>query len=313
MPTFENYPANQALKILYFGHSGVGKTGSLCSLVAAGYNLRILDLDNGSLIVRHYLTHPNSIYTKAHPQGLWSAEQASTILKRASYISCTEGYQIYGTQYIPKATIWRRISQILANWSDADHQLGSIEKWGPQDVLVIDGLSRLTESAMNFQLSMRGPAGFQTGPQVGRNAENDYTQAYKLVTNFLDMLKCDEIKCNIIMICHIRPPATEGPQTSAIAEFKSFPQTIGRQLGPMIGQYFNHSLRAKSIGNRPNVRRIIITNNDENIDLKTVVPLAVPQEYSLETGLAEYFRDVKAGLPKPSPVPSPVPAAVAAA
>ena len=35
------------VKMLYVGTSGTGKTGSLASLVAAGYKLRVLDLDNG--------------------------------------------------------------------------------------------------------------------------------------------------------------------------------------------------------------------------------------------------------------------------
>ena len=40
------------------GDSGTGKTEALCSLVLAGYKLRILDLDNGLDIVKSYLTEP---------------------------------------------------------------------------------------------------------------------------------------------------------------------------------------------------------------------------------------------------------------
>jgi hypothetical protein len=56
----------------------------------------------------------------------------------------------------------------------------------------------------------------------------------------------------------------------------------------MIGQFFNHALRAKVIGTSPG-RHVIMTASDEYIDLKTTKPLKVQKEYNLETGLAEYF------------------------
>ena len=46
MPTLYHHTSQSTVKLLLFGNSKTGKTGSLASLVAAGYYLRILDFDN---------------------------------------------------------------------------------------------------------------------------------------------------------------------------------------------------------------------------------------------------------------------------
>ena len=46
MPSLANHQANQFTKLLLIGDAKSGKTGSLVSLVKAGYKLRILDFDN---------------------------------------------------------------------------------------------------------------------------------------------------------------------------------------------------------------------------------------------------------------------------
>lgn len=287
MPNFTSYPVQPSTKLLYLGHTGAGKTGSLVSLAAAGYRVRILDLDRGCEIIRDYLFNPKSIYTRPHQ--LWP--EPSDFASRISYVTITEGYNLQGTKATPKGDSWHKINMLLNDWRDGDDRPGNLTKWGPQDVLVIDGLSRLCESAMNFQLAMNGH--LVSGPQVGASGANDYTQAYKLITDFFDLLKCDDIKCNIIMVCHIQFMEQAGPQITASRDVKGFPQTVGRLISPKVGQYFNHSLLAKSSGNGPSVKRVIVTNNDENIELKTVAPLRVPREYPLETGLAQYFADIR--------------------
>ena len=47
MPTLSHHQSNEFTKLLIEGDSGSGKSGSLASLVKAGYKLRILDFDNG--------------------------------------------------------------------------------------------------------------------------------------------------------------------------------------------------------------------------------------------------------------------------
>src|SRR5690349_4655261 len=54
MPTLDNHAASQFTKVLYIGDSSSGKTGSLVSLLLAGYSFRILDMDNGLTALREY-------------------------------------------------------------------------------------------------------------------------------------------------------------------------------------------------------------------------------------------------------------------
>ena len=47
MPKGSEHKSRKYVKLLYLGDSGTGKTGSLVSLVQAGYKLRVIDLDDG--------------------------------------------------------------------------------------------------------------------------------------------------------------------------------------------------------------------------------------------------------------------------
>jgi len=200
---------------------------------------------------------------------------------------------IRGVKAIPKGDSWQKALQLLNDWKDGDSKLGNIGTWTEQDILVIDSFSRLCESARNFHLAMNNR--LDVGLRAGTSQDNDYAAVYKMILEFLDLLKDPQIRCNIILVCHIvMMEETRTPQTSAAGRpQKGFAQVFGRaMISPQISQYFPHVLRAKSIGNEPSVRRTIHTNNDESVELITTAPLQVKPQYELATGLAEYFRDI---------------------
>ncbi len=270
------------IRMLYAGHTGSGKTGSLCSLAAAGYNVRVLDLDDGCEIHEDFKFNlEKSIYRRERP-GLWTAEQAKTMPERLTSTVITEQYLIKGMQAVARGTAWNRISQQLIAWK--------LHEWTNRDVLVIDSFSRFCDAAMNFQLAINNRAGQQ--PQVGTSGSNDYTQAFKYIRDFLDLLKnADDINCHVIICCHIKfmeEPGAQQATDRSRRNIKGFPQTIGRQLSPEVGQFFNHTLLAKQLGSR----RIIATQFDDDINLKSSVPLSAKPQYDLATGLAEYFKAV---------------------
>ena len=53
MPTLDTHQSSEFTKLLYLGDSGSGKTGSLVSLLKAGYKIKVLDLDNGVIFSGH--------------------------------------------------------------------------------------------------------------------------------------------------------------------------------------------------------------------------------------------------------------------
>ena len=54
MTSLAEHQSSEFTKLLLIGDSGSGKTGSLSSLVKAGYKLRVLDMDNGLDSLRLY-------------------------------------------------------------------------------------------------------------------------------------------------------------------------------------------------------------------------------------------------------------------
>lgn len=276
MPTLSSHQSSTTTKMILLGDSGAGKTGALASLAAAGYNLRVIDLDNGLDVLANILQDPNSTYGKE-------------ALQRVEFETITDTMKNAGGRLIPaKATVWTRTVGLLQNWgggdpANASAKLGSITTWGTQDILVIDSLTMLSNAAMNFVLSLNARLG-QTPHQ------SDWYAAQQLIESLLQMLYDENVKCNVILISHI---AYFGEDNGPM---KGLPSGPGKALGPKIGRYFNTTLMARTQGAGTSVKRKILTNSTQIVELKNTAPTKVKAEYDLATGLAEYFADVRAKM-----------------
>lgn len=279
MPSLANHTSTHITKLLFIGDSGAGKTGALASLAGAGYNLRILDIDAGLDVLSNLLRDSKSAY-------------GQEALGRVDFETITDPMKSVGGKLLPaKATVWQRTVKLLDNWKTESADFGPISTWGARDVLVIDSLTMLSTAAMNFVLSMNARLGQQ--PQQG-----DWYQGQQLIEGLLQMLYDDGIKCNIVMTSHITYLGEEnGPQ-------KGYPSSLGSKLPPKIGRYFNTILMAKTTGQGAAQKRKILTNTSGVVELKNTAPMRVKAEYPLETGLADYFRDVQAQQPLASPLPT---------
>lgn len=281
MTTFNDPQEDLPNKIIYLGHYGAGKTGSLASLAAAGYNVRVLDLDKKILILRDFMLNTEkSIYRRAMP-GLWTADQAAGTAERLAFVEMDETWVLAGAagkeRYVPKGDLWGKAMSLLNNWPP----FGNIGSWGPGDVLVIDGLSRISDAALNQQMAISGNL-TNFGVKMG-DYRPDIGAAQIMIARLLQTLKSSEVKCHVIIICHI------SLSTNDVGISEGFPQTVGSKFAPKIGQYFSHALLAKESAGK----RVISTSTGGMVKLMTPAPLRVKPEYDLATGLAEYFRDVK--------------------
>lgn len=295
MPNVDEYPESELIKMIYLGDSGAGKTGSLMSLAAAGYNVRVLDLDKGAQILRSYATDPKSIYLQPKA-GLWTEAQAKSVASRINYKTISETYTQIKNSLVPKGDSWEAILNQLTEWKDGERNLGKLDHWTTNDVLVIDSFSRFCDARMSLELVLNGRA--MQGRQQG-----DYFKVQSAIESALELLVSKAVHCHVIMICHI---SYEEQDDGSI---KGVPQSMGKALGPKIGQHFNHSLLAKATGQGTMEKRKILTKTMGMIGLKTSAPLSVKPEYDLETGLAEYFRAVLGAgptEPKLPPVPQPI-------
>lgn len=287
MPNFDEYPESDFIKMLYLGDSGAGKTGSLCALGAAGYNVRILDLDAGAQIIRDYVTNPSSIYLQPRP-GLWTAEQAKGVAKRMNYVTIQEQFTNMRGNPVPRGKAWEQIMDQLTEWKDGERSYGKLETWTPQDVLVIDSFSRYCDYRMNMELVINGRA------TQGRQ-QQDYFKVQDAIERSLELLVSKGVRCHVILICHISYDEQDDKVVRGV------PQAMGRALGPKVGQHFNHSLLARATGQGAGISRKILTQTTGMIGLKNAAPLKVKPEYPLETGLAEYFLAVLGKAPQLAP------------
>lgn len=287
MPAINDHVSSSVTKLLLIGDSGAGKTGALASLAADGYKLRILDFDNGLDILRDYCSNPTSQYVKTNPK----------IAENVYYKTLIDPMKSFGGRIYPQRSIaWQGAMQMLDHWKDGEMDLGKVETWGSDTVLVIDSMSNLSTAAFNFHLQMNGALG---APRTQNEWRRDVGGAQALIRSLLQMLYDSSVKCNVIVTSHITF-VTEGGGNPQSVENKDdstpstgYPSAIGRALSPQIPRFFNTVLLAKTIGAGAGTRHRIYTKSEGLIGAKNSAPLKVLREYPLETGLAEYFKAVR--------------------
>jgi hypothetical protein len=273
MPSLSNHQSTNLVKLLLIGDSKTGKTGSLVSLVAAGYKLRILDLDN-LLDILHYKC------VQECPTALASVDFRTI---RDAYKAGPAGSIIDGK---PKA--WIEIIKLLDNWRYDETDLGKPALWGADTILVVDSLSRLCDAAYDFHESIipRGKSGDYDGRAVYGNAQDD-------VEKVLAMLTSSRFATNLIVIAH--GAYIDLPDGTT----KIFPQGVGQKLSPKIPQYFANVVRYKNVSGK----RVIQLVSDQMIDLSNSRPDAFKDKtLPIETGLATIFAELTGKVEKPKTV-----------
>lgn len=264
MTSLRNHQSNDFVKLLLIGDAKSGKTGSLVSLVRAGYKLRILDFDN-LLDVLKYMVQ------KECPDMIDNIEFRTLRDKRKQ---TPLGPIIDGP---PKA--FDQGVRMLEHWKykdddGTDVDLGKPSEWGPECVLVLDSLSRFCDAAYDFREPLT---------KAGKSGEKDlravYGDAQDSVEAVLASLTSKAFKTNVIVIAHIQymdlPDGTK----------KGFPQGVGQKLSPKIPQYFPSVVLYNNKGGK----RTLQTNSTPLIDLANPKPFAMSPSYPIETGLADFF------------------------
>ena len=288
MPNITKHHSNESMTLLLVGESGSGKTGALCSLAAAGYKLRILDMDNGVELLKDYLINPNSPYVKQNPRCAENVEYRTITDETKASV---------GKVICTRATAWPRMLSMLNEWKyttdDGEEiNLGKPHDWGSDTFLVLDTLTSATFAALNYHLAQNGAL---SAARTQNEARRDIGAAQDYVRGLLAMFKDASMKCNLILTSHITQVSESGmgPQSDEVKKegetIMGYPAAIGRALSPQIPRYFNTVLHAKVIGTKP----VILTKTNGEVCTKNTAPLRVKPQYNIENGLAEYFKDVR--------------------
>lgn len=265
------------VKIIVASDSGGGKTGALASLCAMGLSVRVADLDNNSGILKGLVTDAESPYVKRN-------KDVSKFLTSVVPITEKRGLK-NGKLGIIEAQAWTKLSSLLENWKDpAGPELGSITTWTENDVLVLDTFTRAARAAMNFHLGINGR--LNTKPSL-----YDFGDAQNLLRSLLEILTAEEVRCNVVLNCHI----DYGETKSGIPT--EFPMSVGNALGPEIATYFGSLLKIERmkrlVGGKQEQFSVFKTVPTSPLGVKNAAPHRVAADYPLDTGLADYFQAVR--------------------
>lgn len=257
MPTLDHHQSDSYTKLIYIGDSSTGKTGSLVSLLAAGYKFKILDLDNGLETMK--------IYAREQQLDLSNVEYETY---RDEYRSTKQGAMLKG---MPKA--FTDALAKMTEWSEIEDD---------KTIFVLDSLSAYGRAAYEWAKYMNPTSG--SGKQ--QDARQWYFTAQQALEATISLLTGASFKMNVIVISHVNyKEIIEGVTKGHI-------NAIGTALGPVLPRYFNTLILAESIGSGKNTKRRIKTMPTGVIDLKVPNP-TVEAEYPLETGLASIFELLK--------------------
>src|SRR3990167_8354630 len=121
-----------AVKMLVLGNSGTGKTGALVSLDEAGYNILVLDYDNGLSAVRNFTT--------------------SAAAARFDVETLTDQIELVGKTFVSKGMpqAFSKGMALLTSWNGRN-----LSKTSPDDtIVVIDSLTFLSSAAFRYVLAI---------------------------------------------------------------------------------------------------------------------------------------------------------------
>lgn len=274
MPSLSEHSSSDVVKMILIGDSGCGKTGSLVSLVKAGYKLRIMDFDGllRVLVEQIKIQCPDKI-------GNVSFLPFKDKLKASPSGPIPDG--------IPKA--FNDAIQSLIRWKDGPNDLGNPAEWGGDTVLVIDTFTRVSDCALRWGETMV-PAG-RSGQTDGRAG---YFTAQSAIIDLMTLLNAESFHTNVILIAHV------AYQDRGDGTIRGFPRAVGKAINTEIPGFFEHILVAERSGTGATSIRTIkaVTNGmvetkspflDKHPELKEPMPL--------NEALAKYFLAARGKVP----------------
>jgi hypothetical protein len=233
------HESNNLVKIMVAADSGSGKTGSLATLVDAGFNVRVLDFDNGLSVLKGY------VKTKSN-------------LKNVHYVDkLQDEYQLLsGRIGIKRAPAFQRAMDALdkggeAYWGSA--AIPPLKDWTPKDILVLDSLTACGRCSLQMVMQANGKG--MSHPEI-----QHYGTAMENIEKLVQQLTSSITQCHVIINTHI---------TSVEGDARLYPDALGSKLPPKISKYFDNVVGLRLIGGQ----RKFLTSKDGLLALKTSTPL----------------------------------------
>lgn len=258
------------IKAIIAAQSGLGKTGLLWSLAAAGFKLKIYDCDRGSQLLASLL--------KDNPKAMANVEVNIFTDKLRG------GKTGFAQIDSKEATAWSRFLGALNQWPD-NPETGP-QTWGSDTVMVVDSLTLLGQHALAHAQKLGGTAGKK--PEW-----TNYGDAQAQLQSMFGMLYSDYVQCHVLYLTHVKK------ETDADGNFLgAYPSSVGKALNEVIPRYVNNILTMKMSGMGASAKRYLCTQPTSNQIVTKTEELNCRKEYLAAEGttpkpaLAEFFADL---------------------
>ena len=253
------FPDSRPVKMLLLGRSGAGKTGAMLSLVKAGYQLYIIDFDNGVDFLQKAIKHecPELAYN------------VDVEMFRDRYKIGPAGPQVL------KANALIRAGRQIDKW------LTEVE-WTPKHILVIDSLThmgRATRAFVESSIPTRGKP----------DTRSVYLNGQPLILDILVTVTDAAFAGSLICISHVASKDIKDERQNIIRTDK-YVSALGPALGEQIPTLFNTMILSSTVGSGSGTKHQLHTVPNGELDLRNPAPMLLKPAYSIETGLADIFK-----------------------
>lgn len=284
------------VRLLLSGFPGSGKTGALACLANAGWKLRIIDMDGNYDILAHLCNKDTDV-------DIVSLEDP---LRMGSRTMAPDGIPTAFINADKMLDRWRYKAPDGEQWTD----LGASREWGPDHIVVLDGLTGLSSACWYRAIVLTGSSSTGDQRRVYQVAADEQLAFIRRLTN-------PRNKFHFICISHLKlvGPQDIGRQDDeAVREFKKFaaeaiptrlyPTAIGRQLSQQFAGEFPTHVRALTEDVGGKIRRSLCYLPTPEVDLKVpVAPEAIKSLGKLEA--ADGLLKILAALGHSPPTPPP--------
>jgi len=225
------------VNVLLEGPTGTGKTYSIGTLVDCGVETFYLALESGLESLIAYWTDrglevPANLhwhFLDMHTGGL------KALIDSAKTVGDMPQDGLYKLQDMTRSqrNNFLKILSVSNNFQDqrTGQSFGSVDSWGPNRALVVDGLTGLGEAAFSMVIGMK-PVKSQT----------DWGIAQDHVEKFINLC-CNGCKCHFILLAHIERETDQITLGTKITV-----QTLGKALPPKIPPKFSDVILAVRLG-----------------------------------------------------------------
>lgn len=281
---------NNTARVLIVGYPGAGKTGAICSLLDAGLKVRVICYDKiGNMTPLLKFTKPE-------------------MLKNLDIVLLEDkvrgGQKLIETSGLP--TAFAEGFKLLDSWKYQNQNgeyvdLGSSKNWGPDTVVVLDGLTSQGDASMRRALAVANRTPLNCTQAVWGHAMKDQGA-------FLDRLLSSHNNHHVVVLSHLKmigPKDIERDDSDVTKEIKKqlvdlvptrlFPSALGRDLPQTIaGKGFNAILLAERVQKGGKTSRWLTTDVGEELDTK-MGSIDLPSKLPIENGLRTVFEALTGG------------------